>query len=75
MVTACKRVKYYAKTGELYPIRRGIYARDQNYDRLELAMKAFTPAYASFKTELGGAGVRFQYYSQIFVPYIPIRTK
>ena len=66
-MTARKRVNYYVKTGDLYPIRRGIYARDQTYDRLELATKIFTPAYVSFETVLGAAGVTFQYYSQIFV--------
>lgn len=65
--TAKSRVHYYVKSGDLYPIRRGIYARDQQYDRLELATKIFTPAYISFETVLGNAGVTFQYYSQIFV--------
>ncbi|MEA5078984.1 MAG: hypothetical protein VB013_10485 [Anaerolineaceae bacterium] len=64
---AKSRVNYYVKTGALYPIRRGIYAKDKNYDRLELATKIFTPAYISFETVLGSAGVTFQYYSQIFV--------
>lgn len=65
--SAKSRVHYYVKSGDLYPIRRGIYARDQNYDRLELATKIYTPAYISFETVLGNAGVTFQYYSQIFV--------
>lgn len=64
---AKSRVHYYVKSGDLYPIRRGIYARDQHYDRLELATKIFTPAYISFETVLASAGVTFQYYSQIFV--------
>ena len=64
---AKSRVNYYVRTGALYSIRRGIYAKDQNYDRLELATKIFTPAYISFETVLGGAGVTFQYYRQIFV--------
>ena len=67
VVTARKRVNYYVKTGDLYPIRRGIYARDKNYDRLELATKILTPAYISFETVLGSAGITFQYYGQIFV--------
>ena len=67
VITARKRVNYYIKSGNLYPIRRGIYAKDQNYDRLELATKIFTPAYISFETVLGNAGITFQYYSQIFV--------
>jgi hypothetical protein len=61
------RVNYYVKTGDLYPIRRGIYAKDKDYDRLELATKIFTPAYISFETVLGSAGITFQYYGQIFV--------
>ena len=65
--TAKKRVNYYVQSGDLYPIRRGIYAKDKNYDRFELATKIFTPAYISFETVLGHAGVTFQYYSQIFV--------
>lgn len=65
--TAKARVNYYVKTGALYPIRRGIYAKDEHYDRLELATRIITPAYISFETVLGGAGVTFQYYSQIFV--------
>ena len=65
--TAKVRINYYVQSGDLYPIRRGIYAKDQNYDRLELATKIFTPAYISFETVLGNAGVTFQFYSQIFV--------
>ncbi|MEN6622805.1 MAG: hypothetical protein ABFD50_14800 [Smithella sp.] len=65
--TAKKRVNYYVQTGSLYAIRRGVYAKDKNYDRFELATKIFTPAYISFETVLGHAGITFQYYSQIFV--------
>jgi len=65
--TAKVRINYYTQSGDLYPIRRGIYAKDKNYDRFELATKIFTPAYISFETVLGNAGVTFQYYSQIFV--------
>jgi hypothetical protein len=64
---AKSRVNYYVKTGALYSIRRGIYAKDQSYNRLELATKVFTPAYISFETVLGNAGITFQYYGQIFV--------
>lgn len=66
-VTARKRVNYYIQTGNLYSIRRGIYAKDKTYDHLELATKIFTPAYISFETVLGSAGITFQFYSQIFV--------
>jgi len=60
------RLNYYVKSGELFRIRRGIYAKDKNYDKLELASRIFTPAYVSFETVLGKEGVTFQHYSQIF---------
>lgn len=62
-----RRLHYYVKKGELYHIRRGLYAKDKNYDRLELATKIFTPSYVSFETVLTQAGIIFQYYSTIFV--------
>lgn len=62
-----RRLNYYVEQGELYHIRRGLYAKDKNYDRLELATKIFTPSYVSFETILREAGVIFQYYSTIFV--------
>ncbi len=62
-----RRLNYYVKKGELYHIRRGLYAKDKNYDRLELATKIFTPSYVSFETILMQAGVVFQHYSTIFV--------
>lgn len=61
------RINYYTKKGALYHIRRGFYAKDKNYDRLELATKIFTPGYISFETVLGQAGVTFQYYNQIYI--------
>lgn len=62
-----KRISYFLKKGDLYPIRRGLYAKDNKYDRLEMATRIYTPAYVSFETVLGSAGVTFQHYSQIFV--------
>jgi predicted transcriptional regulator of viral defense system len=61
------RMNYYIKTGKLLRLRRGIYAKDENYDKYELAVKILRPAYISFETVLGSAGLTFQYYSQIFV--------
>lgn len=61
------RVSYYIKSGELVRIRRGIYAKDKNYNKLELASRIFTPAYVSFETVMGQAGITFQYHNQIFV--------
>jgi len=62
-----RRINYYIKKGELYPIRIGIYAKDKNYDKLELANKIFTPAYISLETVLAREGIVFQHYDQIFV--------
>jgi predicted transcriptional regulator of viral defense system len=62
-----RRLSYYVQKGELYAIRRGLYAKDKNYDRRELATKIFTPSYVSFETILLEAGIIFQYYSTIFV--------
>jgi hypothetical protein len=61
-----RRISYYVKHDELYPIRRGIYAKSKDYDRLELANRIFTPSYISFETVLAKAGVVFQHYDQIF---------
>ncbi len=46
---------------------RGLYAKDKNYNRLELATKIFTPSYVSFETILREAGIIFQFFSTIFV--------
>ncbi len=62
-----RRIHYYIKNGHLYGIRRGLYAKDKNYNKLELATKIFIPAYVSFETVLAEAGIIFQHYSQIFV--------
>lgn len=62
-----RRINYYISTGEFYHIRRGIYAKDKDYNRYELATKIYTPSYISFETVLVKAGIIFQYYSQIFM--------
>lgn len=62
-----RRLNYYVKIGELYHIRRGLYAKDKNYNKFELATKIFTPSYISFETVLGKAGIIFQFYGKIFV--------
>src|SRR3989338_1796483 len=60
-------VNYYVKTGELCRIRRGIYAKDKNYNKLELATRIFTPSYVSFETVLTQTGINFQFYKKITV--------
>ena len=62
-----RRLHYYVKHNQLYHIRRGLYAKDKNYNQFELATKIFIPSYISFETSLIEAGVIFQYYSQIFI--------
>lgn len=65
--TAGSRVNYYIQKGQLYPVRKGLYAKDKDYDKLELATKIFTPSYIGFETVLGRAGITFQFYGEIFV--------
>ncbi len=61
------RLSYYVKKGYLYRIRRGLYAKDKDYDRYEVATKIFTPSYINFETVLRHAGMIFQYYTAIYV--------
>lgn len=60
-----QRLHYYVRQGDLYHIRRGIYAKDKEYDRFELATKIYTPSYVSMETVLSREGVIFQYDSRI----------
>jgi hypothetical protein len=62
-----KKINRYVKADKLNAIRKGIYSKDKNYDRYELATKIYTPSYVSLETALGAAGITFQLYSQIFV--------
>jgi len=61
------RLNYYVKKGNLLRLRRGIYAKDKNYNKLELATRIFTPSYISFETVLAKEGLIFQYQSTITV--------
>ena len=61
------RLNYYVKLGKLIRIKRGLYAKDKNYSKYELATNILRPCYISFETVLGASGVTFQYYGQIFV--------
>jgi len=61
------RLHYYVKNGDLYHIRRGLYAKNKNYNKFELAAKILTPSYISFDTVLFQAGIIFQYFREIFV--------
>lgn len=67
MDAARVRLNYYVKQGDLYRIRRGLYAKNQEYEKLELATRTFTPAYISFETVLAQEGLIFQYQTTITV--------
>ena len=61
------RLNYFVKRGDLIRIRKGLYAKDKNYNILELATRILTPAYVSFETVLAKEGLIFQYYEPTFV--------
>ena len=48
-------------------LTRGVFAKDKNYDKYELATKIYTPSYVSFETALREAGIIFQHYDTLFV--------
>ena len=60
------KISYYVKTGSLLRLRRGFFAKNKDFDRNELAVKIFTPAYVGFETVLAREGVIFQLYESIF---------
>ena len=59
------RLNYYVTKGDLYRVRRGIYAKSKQYEKLELATRIFTPSYVSFETVLAKEGLIFQYQTTI----------
>lgn len=61
------RLNYYAKNGKLVHLRKGVYAKDSDYNHYELATNLLRPSYISFETVLGLSGIIFQYYKLIFV--------
>ena len=65
--TVTSRLNKYVKAGKLVRVRRGVYAKDTNYERFEMATRIYTPSYISFETVLTRAGINFQYYETIFV--------
>lgn len=66
-------MNYYVRKGDLYRIRKGLYAKNRDYNRLELATRIFTPSYVSFETVLAREGLIFQYYDKIFVASYLVR--
>jgi len=65
-ITISIRLNKYVKAGKLIRVRRGLYVKDKNYDRFELATRIYTPSYVSFETVLTREGVNFQYYGNVF---------
>jgi len=61
------RLNRYVRRGKLIRLRRGIYAKDGEYDRFELAGRIYVPSYISFETILAREGINFQRYDTIFV--------
>jgi predicted transcriptional regulator of viral defense system len=72
--TLKSRINYYVTHGDLYHIRRGLYGKDDSYDRFEVACKILSPSYISFETVLAQAGIIFQHYRQIFVASYQTKT-
>lgn len=62
------KINYFVKKKILINIRRGLYAKNNDYEILEAANKIFTPSYISLETILQRSGVVFQDYGKtIFV--------
>jgi len=61
------RLSYYVSRGRLCRIRKGIYAKDKNYSKLEFATRIYPPSYVSFETILTREGLIFQFYAQVSV--------
>jgi hypothetical protein len=56
---------YHIKTKQIIRIKNGIYAKDIEYNRQELASKIYVPSYISFETVLAEEGINFQYSEEI----------
>ena len=61
------KINYYVKRGEIFALRRGMYAKDSTFSECEMITKLYTPSYISFETVLAQHGVTFQNYNNIFV--------
>lgn len=62
-----ERIFYYVKKGVLIRLRRGVFAKSEDYNLKELATSIYIPSYISFETVLREAGVIFQHYDTTFV--------
>lgn len=61
------RISYYVKKGDLIRLRKGLYVKNKDYNKIELATRVFTPSYVSFETVLAKEGLIFQMYQPIFI--------
>lgn len=61
-----RRLNYYVKSGKLYHLRRGVYAKSLNYNHYELSNKIYAPSYVSLETVLKNEGIIFQHYASVF---------
>jgi hypothetical protein len=52
-------------SGKLLRIRKGFYAKDENYSREEFANRLYSPSYVSLETVLVKEGLIFQYYENV----------
>lgn len=61
------KINYYVKKGELFSISRGIYSKDEEFNKFELATKLYTPSYVSFDTILSKHNIVFQYDNEAYL--------
>ncbi len=69
------RLAYYVRNKKLIHLYHGYYAKDDKYNRLELATKIHSPSYVSMETVLAEQGLIFQFYQRIFIASYLTREK
>lgn len=60
-------VAYYAKKKHLVRLTRGIYAKNTEFNPLELGSSLYSPSYISFQTVFREAGIIFQHQDAISI--------
>ena len=61
------KISYYVKNNDLIRLKSGVFVKNKDYNKQELATSIYTPSYISFETVLRESGVIFQHYDTIFV--------
>lgn len=61
------KISYYVRNKSLIRLKNGVFAKDRNYNKRELATSIYVPSYVSFETILRENGVIFQHYDTVFV--------